>query len=75
VGEGAVLDIRDHLLDDSVPAVIALGIPQGERRVGERSVVAPGVEERALPGRDGTLAQALDASYDQTGGDLLLLRL
>ncbi|MEV7892479.1 hypothetical protein ACWD3I_48985 [Streptomyces sp. NPDC002817] len=26
VGEAAVLDIGDHLLDDSVPAVITLGI-------------------------------------------------
>ncbi|WP_413807483.1 hypothetical protein [Streptomyces sp. OE57] len=35
VGEAAVVDIVDHLLDDSVPAVITLGIPQGERGVGE----------------------------------------
>lgn len=75
VGEGAVLDIGDHLLDDSVPAVITLGILQGERGVGERGVVAPGIEERALPGEDGADAQALDAAHDQTGGDLLFLRL
>jgi hypothetical protein len=50
VGEAAVLDIGDHLLDDSVPTVITLGIPQGECGVGERGVMAPGVEECALPG-------------------------
>ncbi|MFE3830646.1 hypothetical protein [Streptomyces sp. NPDC059092] len=75
MGEAAVLDIGDHLLDDSVPAVITLGIPQGERGVGERGVVAPGIEERALPGGNGTGAQALEAARDQSGGDLLFLRL
>ncbi|MEV7075080.1 hypothetical protein [Streptomyces sp. NPDC093990] len=55
--------------------MITLGIPQGERGVGERGVVAPGIEERALPGGDGTGAQALDAARDQSGGDLLFLRL
>ncbi|MFJ2559235.1 MULTISPECIES: hypothetical protein [unclassified Streptomyces] len=74
VGEAAVLDISDHLLDDSVPAVITLAIPQGDRRVGERGMVAPGVEERAAPGGDGTGAPALDEAHDQPVDDLLFLR-
>ncbi|MCA1224049.1 hypothetical protein [Streptomyces sp. 8L] len=65
-----------HLLDEGVPSVITLGIVQGERGVGERGVVAPGVKQRALSGGDGLRrARAFDAAHDQTGGDLLLLRL
>lgn len=45
VGEGAVLDVGDHLLNDSVPPVVGFGVLQWERGVGERGVVAPGVEE------------------------------
>jgi hypothetical protein len=38
-------------------------------------VTVVALEERALPGRDGGMSQTLDAAPDQTGGDLLILRL
>jgi hypothetical protein len=40
-----------------------------------RMVMVVALEEHALPGRDGGMSQALDAVPDQTGDDLLLLRI
>jgi len=41
------------LFHDGVASVITLGVAQGERGVGKRGVVTPGVEELALAGRYG----------------------
>ena len=48
VRERAVLQVGDDLFDDGVPAVMALGLEQLERRVGEHGVVAPDREQLGL---------------------------
>ena len=42
--------VGDDLLDDGVVAVLAFGLQYLERAGDEDGVVAPGVEQRALPG-------------------------
>jgi hypothetical protein len=57
-----------------VAAVLPLGLDEFERGVGEDSVVAPDLEQLALPGR-GLLVLVADAADDEPGGDgLALLR-
>ena len=51
VGEGAVVEVGDDLLDDRVAAVLLLGLEGLERGVGEDGVVAPGGEQLALARR------------------------
>jgi hypothetical protein len=50
MGEGAVVQVGEDLLDDRVAAVLLLCPDELERRVGEDGVVAPGGEQLALPG-------------------------
>ena len=74
VSERAVGPVSEDLLGLSVATVVFLGLDQGERRVGEDGVVAPGGEQLALPG-GGRGVQVADPADDQPGGDgLALLR-
>ncbi|MER6371873.1 hypothetical protein ABT255_26440 [Streptomyces mirabilis] len=64
------LPVRDRLFHDGVLPVVEFGLKHAEGAVGENGVVAPGVEQLALPG--GCLrVQASYPAHDQTGGDLL----
>jgi hypothetical protein len=74
VSERAAADIGEDLLDDSVVAVLSLGLDQLERRVGEDRVVTPDGEQLVLPGGS-FLVQVADPADDQPRGDgLSLLR-
>jgi hypothetical protein len=75
VREWPVLQLADHLFDDSVPAVVGFGLGERERGVGERRVVAVEGEQLALALGCGIGVEAFDLADDQTCGDLLLLRL
>ena len=70
VGERAGVQVGDDLLDDGVVAVLAFGLDQFERRVGEHGVVAPDGEQLVLP-FGCLLVAGADAADDQPGGDLL----
>ena len=69
VSERAVGPVSEDLLGLSVATVVFLGLDQGERRVGEDGVVAPGGEQLALPGGRGLDVEVLNAADDQPGGD------
>ena len=74
MSERAAGDVGEDLLDDSVVAVLSLGLDQLERRVGEDRVVAPDGEQLVLPGA-GLAVQVPDPADDQPRGDgLALLR-
>ena len=74
VGEGPVVEVVEELLDDSVAAVLLLGLDELERGVGEDGVVAPGREQLALPGCRLRVLVA-DAPDDEPGGDVQFLLL
>jgi hypothetical protein len=48
VGQRAVVEVGEDLLDDGVAAVLGLGLDEGEAAVGEHRVVAPDGEQFAL---------------------------
>ena len=70
MSQGAAGDIGEHLLHDSVVAVLPLGLSQHERRVGEHRVVAPDGKQLVLAVR-GLLVLVADPADDQPGGDRL----
>jgi hypothetical protein len=74
VGQRAVAEVGEELLDDGVAAVLLLGLDELERGVGEDGVVAPGGEQLALA-RCGLCLVAHPAD-DQPGGHVpgLVLR-
>jgi hypothetical protein len=72
VGQGAVAEVGEDLLDDGVVAVMGLGLDGLERRVGEDGVVAPAGEQLVLAG-GGLAVEVADAADDQPGGDRLAL--
>ncbi|NMM18091.1 MAG: hypothetical protein HHJ14_13515 [Cellulomonas sp.] len=72
VGEGAVLQLGDDLLDDGVVAVRGLRVEHRLLRVGEHRVVTPGGEQGALPGPDHGGVQSFDAAHDQAGTDVFV---
>ena len=72
VGERAVGPVPEDLFGLGVVAVLLYGLEQGERRVGEDGVVAPGGEQLTLSGRLPGV-EVLDAADDEPGGDRLAL--
>src|SRR5665648_246852 len=50
VGQGSVLELGDHLLDDRVGAVALVGLDGVQGRVGDERVVTPVGEQLALHG-------------------------
>ncbi|MFG2848611.1 hypothetical protein ACGF12_36450 [Kitasatospora sp. NPDC048296] len=66
--EGPVLQLADHLFDDSVPAVVGFGLDERERGVGERRVAAVDGEQLALALGCGIGVEAFDPADDQTCG-------
>ena len=50
VGQGAVLEFGDDLLDQGVVAVTLIGLDRGQGAVGDEGVVAVGREQLALLG-------------------------
>src|SRR5690606_33053794 len=72
VGERGGLPVRDRLFHDGVLPVVQFGLKHAEGAVGEDRVVAPGVEQLALPGGR-FRAQASHPAHDQTGGDVFAL--
>jgi hypothetical protein len=50
VGQGAVAEVGEELLDDGVAAVLLLGLDELVRAVGEDGVVAPGGNSSPWPG-------------------------
>ena len=72
VSERAAGDVGEDLLHARVVAVLALGLDQPIRRIGEDRVVTPDREQLVLPG-GGLLVQVPDPADDQPGGDRLVL--
>jgi hypothetical protein len=57
-----------RLFNLGVVAMLGLGLDQGKRGVGEHRVVAPDVEQLALPA-GGCAVEVLDPADDQPGGN------
>jgi len=72
VGQGAVGQVGEHLLDLGMVTVVLFGLEGGERGVGEHGVVAPGAEQLALAG-GGAAVEVFDPADDQPRGDRLPL--
>ena len=70
MSQGPAGDVGEHLLHDGVVAVLALGLDELERRVGEDGVVPPDGKQLVLPA-GGLLVQVADPADDQPGGDFL----
>ena len=70
VRERPVAPVREDLLHDGMVAVLALGLDELERRVGEDCVVPPDGEQFVLP-VCGLLVEVTDPADDQPGGDRL----
>ena len=66
VGERAVLQLGDNLLDDGVVAVGLVRGDGGQSAVGDERVMAPGGEQLVLPGAArGRLLKAGDTAHDE----------
>lgn len=65
MGQRAVNEVGEDLLDHRVATVLGLGLGELERAVGEHSVVPVGGEELFLPLGCGFGAESLDAPHDQ----------
>ena len=70
VSQRAAGDVGEDLLHDGVVTVLAFGLDQLERGIGEDRVVAPDREQLVLPGGR-LLVQVPDPADDQPGGDRL----
>ena len=70
MGEGAGVQVGVDLLDDGMVAVLAFGLDQFDRRVGEHGVIPPCGEQLVLS-LGGLVVFRADPPDDQPGGDLL----